>query len=141
MDLSINWFNPERTGRGSAAGKEIAIKKVKTGKPGNRSYAVSVIIPEEAMKKARMVVGDRAVVGFGFDANGNKVVAIKRVVNCGYKLGPATGKTARNGCDGKSVRARLQFNLKEGMFDSFNSEQFHVQEDGTLISVEADGHE
>jgi len=144
MTIIFDWVQPKRASGNQPANYEsMFVSHVKTGKnkDGTLRFGVAVVIPEKMMKSARFVIGDRAVIGFGFDPEKGRCVAVKRVVSNGYKLAPASGGTkgVADKEKGKVMRSRVQSSeTPEGAHKDFSSHDggFEVMDDGTLMAWE-----
>ena len=144
MTIIFDWVQPKRASGNQPANYEsMIVSHVKAGKnkDGTLRFGVAVVIPEKMMKSARFVIGDRAVIGFGFDPEKGRCVAVKRVVSNGYKLVPASGGTkgAADKEKGKVMRSRVQSTeTPEGAHKDFSSHDggFEVMDDGTLMAWE-----
>ena len=144
MTIIFDWVQPKRSGNDSSSYECLSVKQVKSGtnKDGTSRLGLAIIIPEKMMKKARIVVGDRSVIGFGVDPEKGRCVAIKRVISGGYRLSPASGtKGAGNAekANGKVMRSRVQCTeTPEGAHKDFSSQDggFEVMDDGTLLAWE-----
>ena len=145
MTIIFDWVQPKRSSGNQPANYEsMFVSHVKTGKnkDGTLRFGVAVVIPEKMMKSARFVIGDRAVIGFGFDPEKGRCVAVKRVVSNGYRLGPASGPKGAGNADkakGKVIRSRVQSTeTPEGAHKDFSSHNggIEVMDDGTLLAWE-----
>ena len=142
MSIEFNWVNS--SGSSSARGGEfIYASQVKAGsrKGGaKRAYQFSITIPEGIMRKARLVCGDRVIAGFAVDPVRGQCIAIKRVINGGFKITPATGGKAGSAKEkeGQVVRGRVQISDRDGMPTKFTAEKggYEIDSDGTLIAWE-----
>jgi hypothetical protein len=144
MTIIFDWVQPKRSGNDSSSYECLSVKQVKSGtnKDGTSRLGLAIIIPEKMMKKARIVVGDRSVIGFGVDPEKGRCVAVRRVVSGGYVVAPASGTKGTGGADkikGDSVRARVQTTeTPDGAPKGFSSQYggFEVMDDGTLLAWE-----
>jgi len=144
MTIIFDWVQPKRSRNDSSNYECLSLKQVKAGKnkDGTLRLGLAIIISEKMMKKARIVVGDRAVIGFGDDPEKGRCVAVKRVVSGGYIVAPASGTKGTGGADkikGYSVRARVQTTETPiGAPKNFSSHYggFEVMDDGTLMAWE-----
>jgi len=138
MTISFDWVKPGKNY--AKAGADVAVaKKHSSGKNGGFNF--SLILPEKMMRDARMVVGDRAKVGFGLDAEKGRCIAVARVVNGGYRVGANT--TPPGGAEtvvGKFVKSRIQCTWQENMFGDFTTENggHYIDDDGVLIIWEGE---
>ena len=139
MTIQFDWVNANATGsRGRCASTNLVIKKNKGGTVnGVDRYSAAITIPLEVMKSARLVIGDRAIVGVAHDLERGRCLAIKRVVRGGHKIGPATTKEDKSeaGSEGKQLRGRIQMMWPEGMHEDFvaPSKNMEQLDDGTIV--------
>lgn len=135
MNIQFNWVNDEARNRNSSAFGGVVVTKNKGGVDGR--YAAAITFPVEVMRAARFVVGDRALVGVGYDAELGRCLAIKRVVSGGHKIGPATSKanSKPRSSEGQCLRGRLQMIWPDDMHEGFEApkENIKILEDGTLL--------
>lgn len=141
MSLNFDWVTPLSTrGNGDISSNAVYATKSKAGRKkenGEINYQLRVLIPEQAMKAARFVIGDRAEVGFARDENGRLAIALRRVLSGGYAISPAIGGNTED-AKGRSVRGRVQMTLRDGMPESFCSGEggYEVDSNGMLIAWE-----
>lgn len=139
QELNFEWFEPKISARNG--GDFFTARKSSSGKVGKSNKStqaqLTIIIPENAMKQARMVIGDRIVVGFTETEKDGVVMAIKRVVAGGYKISSCTGCKVEK-VTGKSVKGRVKTYFHEGMPESFTSESggYSVDETGMMMAWE-----
>jgi len=137
MAINFDWIQTLHQGRQLQDAKAVVMRKHRGGKckDGQQGYQMVIIIPEEAMKASRMVVGDRVLIGFAKNAEDGTLLAIKRVVVGGYTISTANG--AKHAADvGKSTRARVAFAPRDGVPEAFCSSTggWRVEPDGLLIA-------
>jgi len=138
MDVKFSWVNETAQGRGRSVHDAVVVTKNKGGIVGEeRRYAAAIILPLEVMRAARFVIGDRALIGVAHDPELGRCIAIKRVINGGHKISPATGKVhgRKDGGDGQCLRGRIQMMWPDNMHDNFEApkENLKIMEDGTLM--------
>lgn len=140
MAIQFKWVNGSTGGASQKKLDSVTVTKNKGGETdGVQRYAAAITIPVEVMKSARFVIGDRVIIGFGIDSELGRCVAFKRVVNGGYKIGPATSARQDKGgaerCVGQMIRGRIQLTWNDSVHDGFEGpkENIKIDDDGTLI--------
>jgi len=149
MNISFDWVKASKNHsvRSGVGVDSFKINKVKGGR-GQKSgeptvYAAAVIIPIGAMKQARFVIGDRVELGFAISDEKGRMVAVRRVPEGGYRLGPASNPTkavGKNGAasSGEVARARVQLTWRDSIHEGFSSDNggYEVTDDGLLVAWE-----
>jgi hypothetical protein len=139
MSINFDWVKPITKGRSHAEINAVVMKKNLAGRSvgGAQAYQCNILIPEAAVKAARIVIGDRVEIGFGKDLAMGNCIAIRRVVNDGYKVCAATGGQQKESV-GKPCRARVMISLRDGMPEKFSGKVggWLVRDDGVLIAWE-----
>ena len=138
--MNFNWVeSAKKHGTGRRGLKFINGSKVKAGidtKTGEQLYQLAITIPEKEMMDARLVVGDRVVVGFANDKERGLCIAIRRVDKGGFKICPGSkSKGASLKFGGETSRGRIQIVMRGDMPESFSAEHGGYEVvDGMLVS-------
>jgi hypothetical protein len=139
MSIKFDWLKPMNR-HGIAAGADCITVQISTAgksKAGEQAYQWRATIPEEAMKAARFVVGDRAEIGFAQDEEKGLCFGIRRVVSGGYSITAATTAKHKE-LMGKPVRGRIQATYRKEMPETFTSDEggYEITPEGMIMAWE-----
>lgn len=134
MGMEFDWVKPKGRGREASCAKGVKSYRADyKDRDGRRRASTVFRLCGDTMKRARFVVGDRVQVGMA-KSHGETFVAIRRVVDGGFKISSASkGKT------GMAVSGHVKMSIDDLPIGDWPPEKVHLNDSGVLIMRVSDG--